>query len=119
MMAPQYIRTSVLEIAYEAHGPAHGQAVVLLHGFPYDPRSFDGVVTILNTAGMRTVVPYVRGYGGTQAPEPIDQYTLMHLTGDMVGVLLGAQDVHVLVGLLHRAGDEIKLVYVPHRRAAR
>jgi pimeloyl-ACP methyl ester carboxylesterase len=35
--------TDVLEVAYEAHGPAGGTPVILLHGFPYDPRCFDEV----------------------------------------------------------------------------
>jgi hypothetical protein len=34
----KHIRTSALEIAYEESGPADGTPVVLLHGFPYDPR---------------------------------------------------------------------------------
>ena len=32
------IKTDVLEVACEAHGPADGPPVILLHGFPYDPR---------------------------------------------------------------------------------
>jgi pimeloyl-ACP methyl ester carboxylesterase len=55
----------VLDVAYEANGPAGGLPVVLLHGFPYDPRSFDTAVEIINAAGFRTIVPYLRGYGGT------------------------------------------------------
>jgi hypothetical protein len=34
-------RTSVLEIAYEESGPETGFPVLLMHGFPYDPRAFD------------------------------------------------------------------------------
>jgi pimeloyl-ACP methyl ester carboxylesterase len=60
------IRTPVLDVAYEKSGPADGLPVLLLHGFPYDPRSFDAVVTIVNAAGFRTIVPYLRGYGGTR-----------------------------------------------------
>ena len=37
----------------------------MLHGFPSDPRSFDVAVEIINAAGFRTIVPYLRGYGGT------------------------------------------------------
>lgn len=33
------VRTSMLDMAYEAHGPADGAPVILLHGFPYDPRA--------------------------------------------------------------------------------
>jgi len=64
------VRTPVLDIAYEHSGPAQGLPVVLLHGYPYDVRAFDEVVPILNRAGLRTIVPYLRGYGGTRFLSP-------------------------------------------------
>jgi pimeloyl-ACP methyl ester carboxylesterase len=60
------IRTSALEIAYEESGPGDGMPVFLLHGFPYDPRTYDDVVPPLVAAGCRTIVPYLRGYGATR-----------------------------------------------------
>lgn len=60
------IRTSLLDIAYEHSGPTGGIPVILLHGFPYDIRGYDDVVTIINDAGFRTIVPYLRGYGPTR-----------------------------------------------------
>ena len=54
-----HVRTSVLDIGYEHSGPADALVVVLLHGFPYDVRAFDGVVPIVNAAGFRTIVPYL------------------------------------------------------------
>jgi len=60
------IRTDVLEVAYEAHGPADGPPVILLHGFPYDPRCFDEVAPPLAADGCRVLVPYLRGYGPTR-----------------------------------------------------
>ena len=62
----QSIRTPTLEIAYEESGPPDGVPVVLLHGFPYDPRSYDDVVPRLVAAGCRALVPYLRGYGPTK-----------------------------------------------------
>ena len=59
-------RTSVLEIAYEESGPETGFPVLLMHGFPYDPRAFDEVVPPLVAAGHRVIVPYLRGYGSTR-----------------------------------------------------
>jgi pimeloyl-ACP methyl ester carboxylesterase len=56
----------VLDVAYEQSGPDDALPVLLLHGFPYDPRGFDDVVAIVNAAGFRTIVPYLRGYGGTR-----------------------------------------------------
>ena len=46
------------------------QVVVLLHGYPFDVRAFDGVVPIVNAAGFRTIVPYLRGYGPTRFLSP-------------------------------------------------
>src|SRR2546423_9145760 len=60
------IRTNVMEIAYEEIGPENGFPVVLLHGFPYDPRAFDEVAPPLAAAGYRVIVPYLRGYGATR-----------------------------------------------------
>lgn len=40
--------------------------MLLLHGFPYDPRCFDEVIPILTARGFRTIVPWLRGYGGTR-----------------------------------------------------
>jgi pimeloyl-ACP methyl ester carboxylesterase len=39
-----------------------GPLVVLLHGFPDTPHTWERARGVLNTAGYRTVVPYLRGY---------------------------------------------------------
>lgn len=39
-----------------------GPLVVLFHGFPDVPQSWDSIRTRLNAEGYRTVVPYLRGY---------------------------------------------------------
>ena len=65
-----HIRTSVLDIAYVDSGPADALPVVLLHGFPYDVRAFDEVSPLVNAAGFRTIVPYLRGYGPTRFLSP-------------------------------------------------
>src|SRR4051812_36996526 len=66
--ALQRVRTPVLDIAYEEHAaPAASEAVViLLHGFPYDPRAFDAIAPVLAGRGYRVLVPYLRGYGETR-----------------------------------------------------
>src|SRR5580698_1226871 len=60
------VTTPMLEIAYEEHGAAGGEAIVLLHGFPYDPRCFDGMAGALAAQNYRVIVPYLRGYGPTR-----------------------------------------------------
>jgi pimeloyl-ACP methyl ester carboxylesterase len=65
-MPTRIVRTDLLELAYEEHGPAGGPPVILLHGFPYDPRCFDEVAPPLAAEGCRVLVPYLRGYGPTR-----------------------------------------------------
>ena len=55
----------MLDIAYLESGPPDGAAVILLHGFPYDPHAYDTCVPPLARAGRRVLVPYLRGYGPT------------------------------------------------------
>jgi pimeloyl-ACP methyl ester carboxylesterase len=67
---PRSVQTPVLDIGYEEHGDPDGTAIILLHGFPYDVRSFDGCVAPLTAAGHRVLVPYLRGYGSTRFRDP-------------------------------------------------
>ena len=66
---PRMVKTDALDIGYEEHGNPAGTAIILLHGFPYDVRSFDGVVAPLVGAGHRVLVPWLRGYGPTRFRE--------------------------------------------------
>ncbi|GAA1923511.1 alpha/beta hydrolase [Nocardioides lentus] len=60
------VRGGAVEIAYERHGDPAGWPVVLVHGFPYDPRCYDEVAARLAAAGADVVVPWMRGYGPTR-----------------------------------------------------
>jgi len=64
--AIKHIRTSALDVACEHSGAANGVPVLLLHGWPYDPRCYDEVVPPLAAAGCRVIVPYLRGFGPTR-----------------------------------------------------
>ncbi|MGI4811894.1 MAG: alpha/beta fold hydrolase [Janthinobacterium lividum] len=65
-----HIDAGVLSVAYRDLGPQSGPAVVLLHGFPYDVHAYDEVAPRLAAAGMRVIVPYLRGYGPTRFISP-------------------------------------------------
>jgi len=60
------IDTPTLRIEFEDSGPATGFPIILLHGFPDDVRAWDGVVPPLVAGGYRTIVPYLRGFGGSR-----------------------------------------------------
>ena len=70
-----------------------GPLVLLCHGFPESWYSWRHQLPALAEAGFHAVAPDMRGYGRTDRPEAIDQYTLLHLIGDMVGLVdtLGAE----------------------------
>ena len=61
----KFVQTPVLNIGYGDYGDASAFPIILLHGFPYDVRSWDGVIPPLVEAGCRVLVPYLRGYGPT------------------------------------------------------
>lgn len=60
------INAGVLDVTYHEAGPADGQPVILLHGFPYDIHSYVEVAPKLAEAGFRVIVPFLRGHGGTR-----------------------------------------------------
>jgi pimeloyl-ACP methyl ester carboxylesterase len=62
--------TDLLQVAYHEAGPAGGQPVVLLHGFPYDIHSYTAVAPLLAQNGYRVIVPYLRGHGATRFLHP-------------------------------------------------
>jgi len=84
-----------LHVAEQGEGPL----VVLCHGFPESWYSWRHQLKTLAEAGYRAVAPDMRGYGQTDAPEAIADYSMLHLVGDMVGLVhaLGAPKA-VVVG---------------------
>ena len=55
-----------LDVAYAVAGPEHGPVVFLLHGWPDDASTWDGVAGDLAEAGFRTIAPSLRGFGETR-----------------------------------------------------
>ena len=58
--------TELLDIAYRDSGPHDGPVVLLIHGWPDDASTWDAVAPQLNEAGLRTIVPTLRGFGETR-----------------------------------------------------
>lgn len=56
------VDAGALSIGYAELGRSSGRPVILLHGWPYDVHTFEGVAPLLASAGYRTLVPYLRGY---------------------------------------------------------
>ncbi len=91
------VETNGIRMHLAEHG--EGPLVLLCHGFPESWYSWRHQLRALADAGFHAVAPDMRGYGQTEQPAQIDRYTLLHLVGDMVGVVdaLGA-DSAVIAG---------------------
>jgi pimeloyl-ACP methyl ester carboxylesterase len=79
-------------------GPADGDPVVLLHGFPQDSSAFDRLSPALHSAGLRTLAPDQRGYSPRARPEGRAAYRLRGLVDDVLALLdaAGLQNAHVV-----------------------
>ncbi len=72
-----------MHLAEQGEGPL----VLLCHGFPESWYSWRHQLPTLAEAGFHAVAPDMRGYGQTDRPDAIDQYSMLHLVGDVVGLL--------------------------------
>ncbi|MGB7362073.1 MAG: alpha/beta hydrolase [Rhodococcus sp. (in: high G+C Gram-positive bacteria)] len=86
------VRAGVLDVGVERHGDPAGPSVVLLHGFPYDTRSYDDVARLLAESGFDVVVPYLRGFGPTRfvdaaTPRSGEQAALAHDLRELIRAL--------------------------------
>lgn len=64
-----------------------GRPVLLLHGFPDTHKVWRKQIGPLVEAGYRVIVPDMRGYGASAAPEGVKAYTGRKLCADVIGVL--------------------------------
>lgn len=62
----KYINAGDLCVGYEESGNSNGVPIILMHGFPYDIRTYDEVTRYLSVENCRIIVPYLRGYGPTK-----------------------------------------------------
>jgi len=79
-------------------GPAGGDPVVLLHGFPQDSRAFDRLSPVLHSAGLRTLAPDQRGYSPGARPAGRSAYALREVVDDVLALLdaAGLPSAHVV-----------------------
>ncbi len=93
----KYVNSNGIRMHYVEQG--EGPLVILCHGWPESWYSWRHQIPALAAAGFRVVAPDQRGYGHTDAPEPIESYNIFNLVGDIVGLVnsLGVESA-VIVG---------------------
>ena len=89
----QFAQTNGIRMGYYEAGPKTDRPpVVLCHGWPEIAFSWRHQIKALSEAGIRVIAPDQRGYGATDRPEPVEDYDIEHLTGDLVGLLDHLED---------------------------
>jgi pimeloyl-ACP methyl ester carboxylesterase len=75
-----------------------GRPVLLIHGFPDSSHLWRHQVPALVEAGMRAIVPDLRGFGESDKPEAVEEYGIGRSVADMVALLdgLGVGRSHVV-----------------------
>jgi pimeloyl-ACP methyl ester carboxylesterase len=67
-------------------GPADGELVLLLHGFPQTASCWHDALNSLAGAGYRAVAPTQRGYSEGARPEGVDEYRVSRLWWDVLAI---------------------------------
>lgn len=61
--------------------------VLLLHGFPECWYSWRNQMSSLHNAGFHVIAIDLRGYGRSDCPESVEEYTTLHIVGDLIGLM--------------------------------
>jgi len=64
-----------------------GIPVIFVHGFPELAFSWRYQLPAVAAAGYRAIAPDMRGYGATDKPDSVENYSIQHLVGDLEGLL--------------------------------
>jgi len=91
------------EIRMAVHELGAGPPVILVHGFPELAFSWRHQLPALAAAGYRAIAPDMRGYGATDKPKDVADYTIQHLIGDLER-LMDAMSIEQAVFIGHDWG---------------
>lgn len=85
-----------LRCAIEGSGPL----AIMVHGFPESWYSWRHQLSPIAAAGFTACAIDVRGYGGSDKPQPVEAYSLQKIAGDLIGLAdsLSPDDSVVLIG---------------------
>lgn len=95
-IALKVVGVNAIRMRYADTG-GDGPMVLFCHGWPESWYSWRHQLVALSQAGYRCVAPDMRGYGRTDAPSSVDQYTLFHLVGDLTSLVQSLDGKRVVI----------------------
>lgn len=85
-MQVQLFQVHGIQLEAVVAGPARGEPVILLHGFPESADAWHRQVAALADAGHRVIAPSQRGYAGSSKPASVFDYRLSVLARDVLAL---------------------------------
>jgi len=119
--APHYVEIDGLRMHYVDEGPADADPVLLLHGEPSWSYLYRKMIPPLAAAGHRVIAPDLIGFGKSDKPTSIDDYSYAgHVewmrqfieTLDLHDITLFGQDWGSLIGLRIAAENEHRIARI-------
>ena len=86
-MTPDFRILDLGSIKLRAAIHGSGPLVVLVHGFPESWYSWRHQLAPIAEAGFTACAIDVRGYGGSDKPQPVEAYAMQAMIGDVAGVI--------------------------------
>ena len=84
-----------LRAAVEGEGPL----IIMVHGCPESWFSWRRQIPVIAETGYKVVAIDVRGYGGSDKPHAIEEYTLKKIGADIIGIIdFFEEDQAILIG---------------------
>lgn len=104
---PEFRVIDAGEVRLRAAIQGQGPLVILVHGFPESWFSWRHQMRPIAEAGFTACALDVRGYGGSDKPQPVEAYAMSHMIGDLVGVAEALQPGRPAILLGHDWGAPI------------
>ena len=74
------------EVALRCAVEGEGPLVIMVHGFPESWYSWRHQIGPVADAGFTACAVDVRGYGGSDKPQPVEAYAMERIVGDLIGL---------------------------------
>ena len=93
----KFIDTNGITLRATVEG--EGPLIIMVHGCPESWFSWRRQIPVIAEAGYKVVAIDVRGYGGSDKPHAIEEYTLKKIGADIVGIIdFFEEDQAILIG---------------------
>jgi len=117
-------------LTYVDEGPRDGQVILFVHGMPTNSWLWRKIIPVLAADGLRVIAPDLLGFGASDKPEDLNEYSLEKQAGriinlmDKLGINKWTQVAHDLGGpwtweVIDRASSRIQRLVILNTSAYR